>query len=189
METNTPDRRFGSVERRLSAESIARYVKGAPEESSQFDFFIGRWDCDVTLHAGSAATPAQLTGLWEARWTHERRLLVDDLSVFLPDGTEILGWVNLRTFCADSGCWEIMGQRALEAAAPVRTMGRWREGEMHLAFETPDAAGVLANRVRFHDITADSWRWLWMVRAASAAEEAPWVPLATILAKRAETAV
>lgn len=185
METRANGERPASVGSRLSPESIARYLDGAPDESSQFDFFIGSWDCDVTLHTGDAGGRVQLGGRWDARWTHGRRLLVDDLSLFLPDGTEVVGWVNLRTYCAESGAWEITGQRALAPAAAVRTQGHWRDGMMHLAFETPDERGALANRVRFHEIREDGWDWQWEYRDAKVRDDAPWIPLATIHATRA----
>jgi len=168
----------------ITPESTARYVQGAPAESGQFEFFIGSWDCAVSIHGPSGEVSLELRGRWEARWTHERRLLVDDLSLFLPDGTEVLGWVNLRTFCQETGCWEISGQRALAPTAPTRTTGRWIDGQMHLSFQTMDPSGRLENRVRFHEISDDGWSWHWDCRAAGAAEEVAWCRLTTIQARR-----
>ena len=139
----------------LGPESIARYLKGAPPEMDQYAFFIGSWDCEVRLSPGGDSESLGFRGEWKAHWVHEGRMLVDDLTIFLPTGEEILGWLNLRTWCDDTGCWEISGHRALSPGSGAVTRGYWREGEMQLEFDVGLAGERIENRVRFFGIAAD----------------------------------
>lgn len=171
----------------LEPESIAAYLAGAPPEMSQYAFFIGTWECELRVRAGSRARSGsageerRLRARWQAEWRHEGRILVDDLTVFAPNGHEILGWMNLRTFCAESGCWQISGHRALAASSGVVTRGHWRSGEMHLDFETDDAGQKVHNLVRFHEIRERSFEWVWEQRSEGASE---WTRFAALSAQR-----
>lgn len=166
----------------LGPETIARYLKGAPPEMSQYEFFVGDWDCELRAHPPGDGPALRLRAEWSARWVHERRMLVDDISVFLPSGEEALGWMNLRTYSEETGCWEISGHRALAPASGAITHGRWREGEMHLDFETEHAGHRLRHFVRFHDITPESFEWEWRQQDGSGTD---WSLFASISARRA----
>ena len=167
----------------LGLEDVARYLKGPPPEMAQYAFFVGAWNCTLHLPVPGAAEPLVLRAEWRARWVHAGRMLVDDLTVFLPDGREVLGWLNLRTFSEETGCWEISGQRALAPGSGVSTRGRWRDGEMHLDFATEREGRTVQHAVRFHEITEDSFAWEWTQRGP---EDGDWQPFASIAARRLE---
>jgi hypothetical protein len=166
----------------LGPESIARYLKGAPPEMSQYEFFVGDWDCELRVHPSDGGPVLTLRAEWSARWVHERRMLVDDLSVFLPNQQEVLAWLNLRTYSEETGCWEISGHRALAPASGAITHGHWREGEMHLDFETEHDGRRVLHFVRFHAITPQSFEWEWRQRNESRAD---WSLFTSISAHRA----
>lgn len=166
----------------LGPETIVRYLQGAPPEMEQYAFFIGAWSCDVRAFPPDGSEPLALKGEWRAEWIHGGRMLYDDLSISLPSGEEIVGWVNLRTWSADSSCWVIGSQRALSPASGVITHGHWRDGEMQLEFTTEVDGAPLTHLVRFHAITPDSFEWVWQNRTTS---ERPWNTFASISARRA----
>jgi hypothetical protein len=166
----------------LDPESIARYLKGAPPETSQYEFFIGDWNCELRVHSSGDEPALKLRAEWSARWVHERRMLIDDLSVFLPNEEEVLGWLNLRTYSEETGCWEISGHRALAPTSGAITRGRWREGEMHLDFETQHGSNRMRHFVRFYEITPESFEWEWRQQDES---ERAWKRFASISARRA----
>ena len=167
----------------LGPETIARYLQGPPLEMQQFAFFVGTWQCEVRVFPAEGGEPLALRGEWRAEWVHGGRMLADDLSVFLPNGDEVLGWMNLRTWCAETGCWAISAQRALAAATGTITHGHARDGEMHLSFGGSSDAGPTENLVRFHAITDDSFEWIWRTRVRG---EAEWRDFAAISARRAD---
>lgn len=166
----------------LSPDSIGRYLRGAPPEMSQYEFLIGDWDCELRVHPPGAAPPVILRGEWHAKWVHGRRMLVDDISIFLPSGEEALGWLNLRTYSEETGCWEISGHRALAPSSGAITHGHWRDGEMHLDFETQHAGRAMRNFVRFHEITPGSFEWEWKHQDEASTD---WKLFASISARRA----
>ena len=170
-----------SINQGLSPEIIARYLQGAPPESEQYQFFVGDWDCELRAYAGEADAAVTLRAEWRAQWTHERRMLIDDLSVFLPGGEEVVAWVNLRTYSAETGCWEISGHRALSPGSGAITHGHWRNGEMQLDFDVHSSESVTQNAVRFYAITPESFEWEWQQRASSSPD---WSLFASISARR-----
>ncbi len=168
----------------LDPESIGRYVQGPPPEMSQYAFFIGDWDCELRAHPPGGGKPLAFAATWTARWVHDGRMLLDDLTVFLPDGREALGWLNLRTWSPEEGCWHISSQRALAPSSGIVTRGFFRGGEMQLEFEADGDAGPLENLVRFHGITEKSFEWEWSSRVAGTE---PFRPFASLSARRSPT--
>lgn len=182
MTTEPGQHAHGASAGGITPESIARYRAGAPEESAQFDFFVGSWEGEIRAATPDGGGEIALPARWQARWVHGRRMLVDDLTIFAPDGTEIAAWLNLRTFCPTTGAWEITGQRVLEPVAPTRTVGRLEGGEMHLRFETADGDDVLRHHVRFFEISNDGFEWVWSCCREGDAER--WRRLAAFSARR-----
>jgi hypothetical protein len=168
----------------LNPESIARYLQGVPPQMEQYAFFIGDWDCELRAHAPGGGPPRVLRAEWRARWVHQGRMLVDDLGVFLPDGKEVLGWMNLRTWCHEAGCWQISGHRVLAPCSGAITSGYWRDGEMQLEFDTGSEGARVENRVRFHAITDRSFEWEWRSRPAG---HEPFALFAALSARRMDS--
>ena len=77
--------------------------------------------------------------------------------------------------------WEITGQRVLEPATGTLTVGHWRDGEMHLTFTTQDGSDTVQHRVRFFEITPESFEWEWQQQLAAGAD---WIPFTTLSARR-----
>lgn len=139
---------------------VANYIKGATPESLQFDFLIGEWSVDGSRFGPNGELQLNYAATWHAQYLHDKRMVMDDFTVFLPNGQEISSFVTLRTYCSITKRWELAGLAAFQPAVNGKWYGHWVDGEMHLSAEgkTPDGRSF-ENRIRFHDIGPDSFKW------------------------------
>ena len=139
---------------------VARYLKGAPPESLQFDFLIGDWDVAATKYKEDGSLLFQYKASWSAQYLNEGRMVMDEFKAYFPTGQEISSYVTLRTYSETIGRWEMTGLSALQSNANARWFGEWKDGEMLL-----DAVGVnpegatINNKIRFFNIEKNSFTW------------------------------
>ncbi len=141
-------------------EGILAYRQGVPEETSQFDFLLGEWDARTTRYRPDGSEIAGYDGTWRARHLHDRRMILDEFTARLEDGSEISTMATLRTFCTATRRWEMTFLIAHQPQL-IQSFSGVRVGdEMSLEGSGRTLAGdpVLA-RVRFFDITPASFEW------------------------------
>lgn len=139
---------------------IARYIRGAETENLQFQFLIGDWTVEGSRFTTSGDIQMQYSGTWRAQYMHGKRIVLDDFAVQLPSGEEVSSFVTLRSYCPLTQRWEIAGLGAFQPAMNGEWFGHFRDKEMVLQAMARLADGsVVRNRIRFHDIAPDRFRW------------------------------
>ncbi|MES3002411.1 MAG: hypothetical protein V4787_17100 [Pseudomonadota bacterium] len=139
---------------------VARYLKGAPPESRQFDFLIGDWDVAATRYGEDGSPLLQYQAGWKAIHLNERRMIMDDFKAYGPGGQPVSSYVTLRTYSEATGRWEMAGLPALQPAASAEWHGIFQGAEMLLEASGKDPAGnPVRTRIRFFDIAGDSFSW------------------------------
>ena len=139
---------------------VMRYLEGAVAENLQFDFLIGEWNVEGIRYAPSGEMLVKYGAKWRAQYLHEKRIVFDDFTVFLPSGQEASSFITLRSYCALTKRWEITGLGGLQPALNGEWFGHWRDGEMLLRAKalTSDQK-VIHNQIRFFDIEANQFAW------------------------------
>ena len=161
---------------------VARYLKGAPPESRQFDFLIGNWDVAASKYKEDGSLLFHYKASWSAKPLNEGRMVMDEFKAYLPTGQEISSYVTLRTYSETTRRWEMAGLSALQPAANAQGFGEWKDGEMLL-----DAVGVnpdgatINNKIRFFNIEKNSFNWESRISYDSGKT---WAKAATFVASR-----
>ncbi len=161
---------------------VARYLKGAPPESQQFDFLIGDWDVTVIRYKDDGSPLVQYQASWNAKHLNEGRMIVDDFKALGPTGQAVSSYVTLRTYSEVTHRWEMVGLSALQPAASAEWFGALKDGEMLLDASGRDPAGILVKtRIRFFNIAKNSFNWESNI---SSDEGTTWIRTASLLASR-----
>jgi hypothetical protein len=164
------------------APEIARYIRGAQAENLQFQFLIGDWTVEGSRFTTSGDIEMRYSGTWRAQYLHGKRIVLDDFAVQLPSGEEVSAFVTLRSYCPLTQRWEIAGLGAFQPGMDGEWFGHWREDEMVLQATVRLAnAAAVRNRIRFHDIAPDRFRW---ESHNSFDDGQSWVPVASLIAVR-----
>jgi hypothetical protein len=162
---------------------FARYLRGAPPESQQFNFLIGDWALEATRYKADGSVLFQYKATWNAKYLNEGRMIVDDFKAYAPAGQVISSYVTLRTYSETSHRWEMTGLAALQPAVNAEWFGEWKDGEMLMSATGKDPAGnVVRSKIRFYRITKDSFEWESQV---SLDDGKTWSKTAALLASRA----
>lgn len=125
-----------------------------------FDFTLGEWDADVTRYDPDGSVALKAAGRWSARASFGGKV-IEDHFVQQVDGVDAAAAFTLRTFCEETGRWEMVYLWAGQPATGVLAfVGRRVDDEMHLNLQAlgPDGQVVLS-RIRFFDITSESFSW------------------------------
>jgi hypothetical protein len=88
-------------------EGILAYLQGPPKEASQFDFLLGEWNARATRYRPDGSEIGGYAGTWRARHLHDGRLVLDEFTARLDDGSEISYMATLRTFSTATHRWEM----------------------------------------------------------------------------------
>lgn len=144
----------------MTPQTVAGYLKGAPEQASEFDFLIGEWDARTTRYAADGSVGFEHKALWRAQHLHEKRIVFDDYIAYGPDGTAIGSFATLRTYCEETAQWEMTFLVALQRILLTSFVGRRIGNEMHLRASGKDLEEKpVEARVRFFNITNDHFDW------------------------------
>ena len=139
---------------------IAHYIRGAETENLQFQFLIGDWTVEGCRFTMSGDVLMRYSGTWRAQYMHGKRIVLDDFATQLPTGEEVSSFVTLRSYCSLTERWEMAGLGAFQPAMNGEWFGHLRGEEMVLQATARLTDGsVVRNRIRFHDIAPDQFRW------------------------------
>jgi hypothetical protein len=143
-----------------SPDDVAAYRRGAPSSAADFAFLVGDWEVEATRYGDDGAELLRHPGRWRAEWLFGGRVLFDAFVGTGPDGAEIGAAATLRTYCQETGRWEMTFLRAGQANRLTSFHGR-REGDvMRLEARGLDRRErPLEARVRFFDIRPDAFAW------------------------------
>jgi hypothetical protein len=141
-------------------EGILAYRQGPPKEASQFDFLLGEWNARTTRYRTDGSEIGGYAGTWRARHLHDARMVLDEFTARLDDGSEISYMATLRTFSTATHRWEMTFLIAHQPQLITTFSGIFEDGEMRLDGSGRTlAGGPVAARVRFFDITPTSFQW------------------------------
>lgn len=159
----TPDDRARALYGQLlqdQAQWLEGYLQGAPEESHQFDFFLGTWNTETRLLNLDGSLLRSNKGLWIAKSVDEGRMIVDELHTYLPNGAVLEGSITLRTFSPQTLRWEMTFLISMQPLLVKELVGIYNDGEIQATAKGVDPRGnELLQKVRFYDITANSFEW------------------------------
>ncbi len=141
-------------------EGILAYRQGPPKEASQFDFLLGDWRARTTRYRPDGSEIGGYGGTWRARHLHDTRMVFDEFTALLDDGSEISYMATLRTYSTATQRWEMTFLIAHQPQLISSFSGIFEDGEMKLdGFgRTLEGEPVVA-RVRFFEITPTSFHW------------------------------
>lgn len=144
----------------VPVEGILSYRQGTPKEGSQFDFLLGEWSARSRRFRPDGSEIGGYDGTWCARSLHDSRMILDEFTAHLDDGSELSYMATLRTFSPATRRWEMTFLIAHQPQRITSFSGVFENGEMRLegSGRTLEGAPVDA-RVRFFDITPTSFEW------------------------------
>jgi len=139
------------------------YVGETPQQSSQYDFFIGEWDIFLTEYDKSGKVKDTAKGVWWAKYIHDKRVVYDDVVLFDGKGKLHAGYPSLRTFSKKLGKWVSMHMAPLATQALCSNVGTWENNEMRIDAVCRKTDGTIQgySRVRFYNITDNSFDYTW----------------------------
>ena len=139
---------------------VSAYRSGSPPEAQALDFLVGEWSASSTRYAPDGRAWVSYSGVWRARWLHDRRILLDEFTARLGDGSELSYMATLRTFSRATGRFEMTFLIAHQPQRVRSFSGVFADGELRLEAEgTTHADQPMLARVRFHSITRSSFEW------------------------------
>lgn len=142
----------------LAAPLIAGAHPDAPEETEQFAFLIGTWDCKTRFMSGPDREYSEGRASWIGRYYLDGWAIEDTWISTLPDGTTFKG-ANIRSFNKETGKWD-------NPWLPQGTL-KWKHFASQMVGDTmvmtggegEDAVGKFIDRNTFYDINKNSWSW------------------------------
>jgi len=141
-------------------DGILSYREGVPKEAAQFDFLLGEWDARTTRYRSDGSELGGYGGTWRARHLHDARIVLDEFTARLDDGSEISYMATLRTYSLATERWEMTFLIAHQPQLITSFSGVFEDGEMRLDGSGRTLAGQpVVARVRFFDITPRSFQW------------------------------
>jgi len=168
----------------VSVEGVLSYRQGVPSEASLFDFIIGEWDARSVRFRADGSEIGGYSGTWRAKHLHDARMVLDEFTARLEDGSEISYMATLRSFSTTTQRWEMTFLIAHQPQLISSFSGVFEKGEMLLEGSGCTLTGEpVAARVRFFEITPTSFEW---ENRVSLDQGATWYRDSTISARRAE---
>ena len=162
-------------QKELPSDMVA-YLAGVPKESTQFEFFIGDWDCETKrFDPFSGKVVAEYSGYWHAEYLFDKRVVFDTFTRYSPTGEEAGVGIQVRTFCPSSNQWEMTQIDAHQPRTFSPFNAKWEDDEMKLS---ADCDGW-SFRGRFYDIQESSWKW-----EGEAGKDDKWAPMIRVIASR-----
>ena len=144
----------------VPVEGILAYRQGVPKEASQFDFLLGEWSARSTRYRADGSEIGSYGGTWRARPLHDSRMILDEFTARLEDGSEISYMATLRTFATATRRWEMTFLIAHQPQLIHAFSGVFTQGEMRLEGSGHTLAGQpVAAQVRFFDIAPTGFEW------------------------------
>jgi hypothetical protein len=138
---------------------VLRYIKEPVAESKQFDFLIGNWNVDGARFKEDGTPLLKYKAPWSAVHLNGGRMVMDDFKALGPNGQPVSSFVTLRTYSEVTNRWELAGLQAVSPAMPSEWYGVAKDGEMLLDATAKTPNGEVKNRIRFFNITANSFSW------------------------------
>ena len=167
---------------REQGEWLGNYLKGAPPEMAQFEFFLGEWNTTMRLFDPSGNVIQEGKGFWQAKTVDEGRMIVDEYHSILPTGDTMKGSITLRTFSPLTQQWEMTYLMSMRPQLATRFVARFEDGEIRATAKAVDLQGHHSiAKVRFYDITDKTFEWEQLV---SWDEGDTWYKTMTISAER-----
>ena len=134
----------------------------APPELERFAFLIGRWRCDARVRSDEGEWQS-FTADWVGRFILDGYAVADEYRMTRPSGELIVLGVNLRTYDAASGTWNLRWLNALagtwtDLASPELGGVRFDGRSVVYAFKEP-VGDHAYTRATYTNISGDSFTW------------------------------
>jgi hypothetical protein len=130
----------------------------APEETTQFSFLIGEWDCTTRSLKPDRSGYVEGTGRWVGYYILGGWAIQDDWSSPAPGGLIFHG-TNIRSFNPRTGKWDNRWLSAGSQQWKYYVAQRVGETMVMTGGEGKDSNGEFIDRNTFHSITQDGWSW------------------------------
>lgn len=129
----------------------------APVELQQFSFIIGNWECDgKSKQQDGSYTEWQAT--WKGYYNLDGFQIADDFIMTDADGKYTFFGTTYRGYNLAEKKWDIKWYNALQTKW-IDIEGEFKNGEMHLLGRGSGAKGDFLTRIKFKEITANSFTW------------------------------
>ncbi|MEP5295356.1 MAG: hypothetical protein ABJP90_16210 [Paracoccaceae bacterium] len=131
-----------------------------PAQIKQFDFLIGSWEATTKSYLPDGSLQGEHRGRLTAEYRNGGRMIIDDFVRLSPEGEEISYAATMRTFCEETGMWEMSFLFSLRQEHTSSFRGRFIDGEGHfdaVIALTPESSARA--KVRFFDIKQSSFEW------------------------------
>jgi hypothetical protein len=130
----------------------------APDETVQFSFLIGEWDCTTRSMRPDLSGFVEGEGRWVGYYILDGWAIQDDWSSPAPGGLRFHG-TNIRSFNPRTGKWDNRWLAAGNLQWKYFEAEKQGETMVMTGGEGENANGKFIDRNTFYEITDDSWRW------------------------------
>jgi len=132
-------------------------LRTPPPEATQFDYLVGDWTFTGVWKLPNGER--QGVGTWKARKALDGFGVVDEWRVLdRPGGSTVILGTTYRIYNRAKSHWDMRFLNVFNAKWDEQ-YAEWRDGEMHLWWTSEDQRGTFQVRVRYYDISENSFRW------------------------------
>lgn len=132
--------------------------ENAPEETAQFEFLVGDWDCTTKSLKPDRSGFVEGKGRWIGYYILGGWAIQDDWSSPGPGGLIFHG-TNVRSFNPQTKKWDNRWVAAGSLQWKYYEAEKKGDTMVMIGGEGEDPNGKFIDRNVFHNITADSWSW------------------------------
>ena len=134
----------------------------APAELARFDFLIGRWRCEAKARPASGEWQT-FHAAWEGRYILDGYAIADEFRMTDSSGALIVLGLNLRTYDAARGTWNMKWLNALAGTwldlGPAELGGVRIEGKSIIYTFREPMAGHAYTRATYTSVSEDHFTW------------------------------
>lgn len=132
--------------------------ENAPDETEQFEFLIGEWNCTTKSLKPDRSGFVEGEGRWVGYYILDGWAIQDDWSSPAPSG-QIFHGTNVRSFNPQTGKWDNRWLAAGSLQWKYYEARKQGDTMVMTGGEGKDPNGDFLDRNVFHNITENSWSW------------------------------
>ena len=141
----------------ISQDNAVHFNPNVPEEVSQFQFLLGKWDAQYTTELPDGSKN-QLRAIWEIKLILDNSAYQDNWEIFDMQGHSLGHGTMFRAFSKKNKQWEIVEITSWKPEYHHMTARKVGENKVMYEEQEQDGKKVKARRV-FSDINKDSFNW------------------------------
>ena len=132
----------------------------AQQPQKDFDFLIGKWDCEWQQFDPKGKIRTKIGCQWDARYTFDGMMVQDDFRMFNESGKLVYAGTTLRSYSVREKQWKNTFLDVVGGPSFEDFVGKRVGDEIHIQTTRKNANGEKTfMRIRFHDISENGFSW------------------------------